>query len=121
MPLVNAHTFYQRHAGPSAKPTEAFRWVDDPVEDAAFATAMEYSPSRVNMTVDRSGPAPVLRWKDGNNNPFSANIGASGVLWHKAPYNSPSGTYSVAPGPLPTGYWECDQYGRPYDLNDLQA
>lgn len=269
MPAVIAHSFRQQHAGSAAKPTEAFRWEDDPAEDVAFAAAMEFTGSgadRINMVVDRSGPTPVLRWEDtnadlvedfedgtlqftvnpggaapwfrtnaptsdgrptaktgqwsfraggithgqtsdavvtvppgaltvqcqrrvssepgfdflrilingvevgavsglgewaqstsynvsaastitfrytknssasqyddtayiddvrfvgaGSPNAYSTEIGTAGVVWHRAPWNSPSGTTSVAPGPLSEGYWECDQYGRPFDLNDLLA
>jgi hypothetical protein len=123
VPAVTVHTFRQRHAGTAARPTAAFRWEDDPSEDVAFAAAMEFTQfgaERINMAVDRSGSAPVLRWED-SGTPSSTSIGASGVLWHPAPWNSPSGTTSVAPGPLGEGYWESDQYGRPFDLNDLLA
>jgi len=105
-----------------------FRWVDDSAEDGdfvSFAVGNIGVPNGVltfaNFTVDRTG-TPELRWDVViAGDPTVVDTGSIALV----PNTYWSGSYykpSAPPSPVDmTGYWECDQYGRPFDLDDLVA
>lgn len=97
-----------------------WEWTDDPAQDADFLAAVDPT-GHVHPAVDRSGPAPLLRWtRDDVDRTEQQRELQIGQLW------SPRGSYyngtTSEPGVVSAdGYWSCDEYGRPYNLADLQA
>lgn len=122
MARIRMHTFHAQHLGRTGKPTWVFKWVDDPLQDYDFLDAMatsglEGAPILNSALVDRSGPTPVFRWTDHDDNPHEADLVVD-QYWH---HNMARVGESLAgPNVLSvSGYWRCDPTGRPYDLNDL--
>lgn len=113
MPALWMRSFKPALGTVVGKPIRVFNWQDDPVEDADFAAAMT-AQFVTNVTVDRSGPTPVLRWEGSGGTPKSKELGAVGTHYFSYPSGGPD-ALDV------TGYWESDEYGRPFDLNDLLA
>lgn len=129
MPEVRMNSFVQQHAGVTGWWTKFFRWEDNPAEDAAFTAYINKAGEAENAVVDRSGSEPILSWT-WNGTPHSEPAGPVGSHWHYSyRTNTPEDVYAGNYGDravvkfsgVPTGYWECDEYGRPFDLNDLLA
>lgn len=106
-----------------------WHWDDTPEDDPALIEFLRRFSwlSSGDYEVDRSGVGPVLRWqKYVNQNGAWVPSGN----WRENPLNvgdyvlprggGGSNLYEPVVGPLP-GYWESDNSGRPYDLNDLVA
>lgn len=99
-----------------------------------------YQNTLGDFHVDRSGPAPVLRWQwyqlDSSTDWERVPTGTYGelplmtgdyidALGYESPTwpdegDNPYGGEIIAKWDM-VGRWESDQYGRPYDLNDLLA
>lgn len=119
MPEVRMATFHFRHGGSVGKPTTFFRWENAPDEDAAFVDYVNLGPA-ANASVDRSEPsAPVLQFDIGSTT-YRRYVGTPGTHWHNTYYDPEDGFEAPARFDV-AGYWKCDVYGRPYDLNDLLA
>lgn len=128
MPIVTMQSFYPTHIPPPnrppGRPAEFYRWngLDDiNHNDYDFQRVMLYSNAATTaqwFEIDRSGSSPVLRWTDYENNTYELDPGPVGTYWH--PAVPQAGLIGPGPGPWDvTGYWRCNQHGRPYDLNDL--
>lgn len=141
MPRVEMHSF--RPGGSGGSIGKYYKWVNDPAEDSDFVSYMQdYWEGRSgffsDFSVDRSGASPELRYQEyeviysPNPNPGAYPTGN----WRSEPlhvgdYMTPEDwrNHPIEEGSsigLPaaqdvTGWWECDEYGRPYDLNDLLA
>lgn len=121
MTLKRMHTFSQRHAGSTGRSTEFFLWENNPSEDAAFEEYIGQNFAVSDVEVDRSGSELALRWV-ADSSSFYMPIGAAPAYWHYQYSSEPGTTGGITRfDAWPPGYWECDQYGRPYDLNDLLA
>lgn len=122
---MNSFTPY---GGSSGNTKYIFAWSNDPAEDAAFVTYVEtavdqgYTSSEArNAAVDRSGPAPVLTYERWNNpgtgwvfdRSYSVTLSTGSAV-----YRANNWAVTVLDT---TGYWDSDQYGRPFNLNDLLA
>jgi len=89
--------------------SRAWKFVDDPAEDAAFRDRLrQVSNNNVSFTVDRTGPSPVLR-TSGWSHPLTV-----GQVWRRGT-QGPS-YVQVCDGLI---FWECDQYGRAYSIDNL--
>lgn len=118
MPAVLMNAF-SKGAGAIGRPTTLFLWEDDPSEDATFAVLMTVPPRVKNVAIDRSGTEPVIQWDDYNNNRRSKPIGPAGTHWYYDVATT-TGSFIYEPGIVDvTGWWVSDEYGRPFDLNDL--
>lgn len=108
---------------------KAFHWMNDPVEDAAFlALAVEelegfwgdVSPVYRNLHMDRSGAEPTVRWEFWDYGteyigPDSLVIGTTESFWsnNRSPRRLSLGLLDM------NQYFECDQYGRAFSIDDL--
>lgn len=127
-------TYVNRFSYPGAHTTQtspAWRW--DGTDDATFASFVEAESDGYvgDVNVDRSSGTPVLRWQyyqawDGQPKGVFGELELTSGMFvnprYQPPYGSPD-TLGQRPGAVDPadGYWESDQYGRPYDLNDLLA
>lgn len=140
---------YTNSLGPTQFPAfrKSFRWVDDPAEDDDFVafvreavdeSAFNPPDMRVReLAVDRSGAEPVLTWEKWDEiyvpdpeDEWSGDyvwqhigtgarpIGPPGTIWRVATALNSSELGYVGAFPM-TGYWECDEHGRAYNLSDL--
>lgn len=106
-----------------------WKWDDNPADDerlVLFLHRFSWSSSG-DYEVNRDGVGPVLRWQK-----YISDAGTwvPAGDWREVPLNVgdfilPRGStgdmlYEPLVGPVP-GYWESDQYGRPFDVNDLVA
>jgi hypothetical protein len=130
VPAKYMHGFVPKSYGNSA--AYVFAWSNDPSEDADLldyvaATAIGRPPYVWEVRdsyVDRSGPSPVLHWDmwylSGGTWHFDASrsftLSTSSVVYFSNGSNR--GEVVVFD---PAGFWDSDQYGRPFDLNDLLA
>lgn len=102
-----------------------FAWSNNPAEDANFLTyldvTLDYGADFEvrNESVDRSGAAPLATWQHWR---ISTNTlyqsGSLTLSTGSAVYRGWNGTLTLFDT---TGHWDSDQYGRPFDLNDLLA
>lgn len=100
-------------------------WLWEDADDSAFCAFVQERAGVYigDVTVDRSGAAPVLRWQ------VYQYQYPPGVYQPSGQYGSLTlsvGTFISAPSGIPAvldmaGRWESDQFGRPYNLNDLLA
>lgn len=130
MPAKYMHGFVPKSYGSSA--AYVFGWSNDPGEDTDLldyvaATAIGRPPyvwEVRNAYVDRSGPAPVLHWDmwyvSGGTWYFDASRTLTLSISSEVYYSNGSNRGEVVVFD-PTGYWDSDQHGRPFDLNDLLA
>jgi hypothetical protein len=122
MPAKFMHSFIPWRFGVASY---VFAWSNDPAEDPAFlaylATTLVYGVDWEvrNAAVDRSGAQPQVTWEMWR---ISTNTlygtGAEALSTGSEVYLGFNGSISVLDT---TGYWDSDQYGRPFDLNDLLA
>ena len=111
----------------SSSARKGWQWIDAEAADAALVDFVEqnssgYGGSFDDLYVDRTGPTPRLRWQryDYSNGPMG--------IWDEIVLDE--GTV-VDPDTLigyykpdvfdMAGKWFSDEYGRPYNLNDLLA
>jgi hypothetical protein len=113
---------------------KSFLYINDSNEDAAFVGFVRETLDQLaggtdlrvrNLVIDRSG-APSFQWETWERQwvddeqvwvqtgSSSLGIGAGGTYWR---YTA-SAALRVAPFNM-TYYWECDDLGRAYDVNDL--
>lgn len=108
---------------------EGWRWED--VDDTSFlnwAIAQGLGANRQDFSLDRTN-GPALMWQvymysyeTGSYAPtgnYETMPLTTGVTYTKGYMNDPTPLIDV--DTFLSGYWESDQYGRPYDLNDLLA
>jgi hypothetical protein len=109
-------------------------WLWENTDDAGLVAYMEVNSSgwQADFTVDRSSPDVLLCWQKyefvsgGSFSPTGAYdsiaIASGDYLDPIAPqpYN-PDGPNSAPEVVDIVGRWQSDQYGRPFDLNDLLA
>lgn len=128
MPEIRIHGFHLNAMGfPGAQ--RAWRWAnsDDDSEFITFVQSVVSVQAMRNCEVDRSGSTPELLWDVYEfSYPSWVPTGNSDSL--PLVENVIYAAWSVYPEPLRLadasvlgGWWESDQYGRPYDLNDLLA
>lgn len=120
MPEVKHYAFVVRHPTTvNQQITTFFRWDDDPLEDSAFRSYIDRQSNVASVSIDRSGPEPVLNWTQDSVS-HSEPCGPAGTYWHYYFRDLSSGYFFVTKfGSEVPGYWECDDHGRPLDLNDL--
>lgn len=127
---MNAFSFEAHVSTTTNKTVYIFDWSNDPGEDADFeayiaSTLPWVSPGYEarNVVVDRSGATPLVSWENWQ-------LYGTPATWHfvssgSAPLSTGSVLYKAGNQALSTfdstGYWDSDQYGRPFDLNDLLA
>ncbi|MBN9791302.1 hypothetical protein DMP17_22225 [Pseudonocardia sp. TMWB2A] len=138
MPATYIHSFAPR--GVSGSPAPAWHHTSADT-DTALTTWAETNipadgdPGCGDFTVDRSGPAPRLTWRHfestydpstgdyvrtptGTGDAVDLVDGQLYIGWK----NQHSQPWRVASAATVTGgYWESDQHGRPFDLDDLLA
>jgi hypothetical protein len=121
MPLVYVNGFKT-----SVKPV----WEWDDTDDAglvAFMTA-ECPATCNNFSIDRAGSPVVLRWEKYQ---YTGGDYTATGLYFDIPINVGDRLDPTCPYPYPsaagpgvrdmTGIWVSDQFGRPFDINDMQA
>jgi hypothetical protein len=140
MPLIQMHSF--KPGGTGKWVGKYFKWVDDPTEDADLVGFVESYWADNNqyvddVSVDRSGTTPELRCQryevsydpsnpgrlptgDWHSEPLTVGDHLVAEDWRGRPF-SPGGSRGWPGAVDVTGWWECDEYGRPFDLNDLEA
>lgn len=125
MPL----TYVNSMSAGTAPFAKAFRWVNDPAEDSAFlALAIEelegswedVSLVYRNLAMDRSGAEPTVRWEFWDYGteyvgPDSLVIGTAETYWSP---NRSKRRLGLGPTDMDF-YFECDQYGRAFSIDDL--
>jgi hypothetical protein len=125
---MNAFSFEAHVSSTTNRTVHVFDWSNDPGEDADFETyiaaALPWAGGSYevrNADVNRSGAQPQLTWELWRLSGGSWVFDSSG----SAPLNTGSAIYKAGNAALTafnaTGYWDSDQYGRPFDLNDLLA
>jgi hypothetical protein len=125
---MNAFSFEVHVSNASNRTVHVFDWSNDPAEDTAFAAyiaaALPWAAPGYearNVVVNRSGATPQASWENWYLSGGTWHFGSSGA----APLSTGSAHYRAGNEVLgvfdPTGYWDSDQYGRPFDLNDLLA
>lgn len=109
-------------------PRNAWTWEDSPSDDAGLAAALAAVSAsgyeeKQDWAVDRGGATPTLIWQ-AYTRPNASSPWTPTGSWGALPlfvgmlislHGSSHGT------DLGDAYWESDQYGRPFDLNDLLA
>lgn len=125
MPATYVQTFWR--SGRKA-------WLWDDQDDLDFITwigsVLDPYPNR-DFAVDRTGPEPELTWQpyaydsgtssmqpDGPRQSMALTEGTYYTAWNSTSTSIDS-LYPAAD--MMTGFWESDEYGRPYNLNDLLA
>jgi hypothetical protein len=99
-------------------PAEVWDWTDSSLEDSAFIAWVQANGGGTGYTIDRSGSPTQLKWTDYYAGAQSVAMPAGSVWGAQA---TTIGTNGYA-GVLDTaGCWDCDTYGRPFNVNDLQA
>lgn len=125
MPAIYINNF-----GFTNQVSPAWRWEN--TDDAGLSAFMEEhsSDEQGDFSVDRSGTDVLLTWQKyeyvggGNYGPTGVydNIAiADGDYLHPKVYSPVYGEPATPQVFDMTGWWESDQYGRPFDLNDLLA
>lgn len=122
---VTSFTSYQYPGvGPGSDPRQMFEW-DDAGDNSALETWAEGRyPGQFSVTIDTSGPTDVFQWEQTANGSatgsFDLEPGMLVWVW-KFPGLLGEPTRVTTFDGLPVGSWFSDEYGRPLDLNDLQA
>jgi hypothetical protein len=109
-------------------PWKVFVWDDNPSDDDTF---IDYLSQNVSLTIlsfdiDRSGPPELVTTSAIPDVPVERTPLAVGDIWFAA---APGAHFAgmnddrwLAPGRVDlTGRWWSDEYGRPFDLEDLAA
>jgi hypothetical protein len=125
MPLTYVNSLCAGTA-PFAK---AFHWVNDPAEDQAFLDLAVQELDKFwddvslvyrNLTMDRSGAEPTVRWEfwdygETYVGPDFVVVGTAESYWSP---NLSKRNLGIGPTDMNV-YWECDERGRAYSIDNL--
>lgn len=114
------------HLGAFA-PTTVWKWANtDDAGLVAWLNAASWETSS-DYAVDRTGVQPTLRWQQYTS---VGGVWTPSGVWRAVPltvgdyivarHTGSSSPYEPGVDPMP-GRWEGDQYGRPYNVNDIVA
>lgn len=101
---------------------QAWRW-DNTDDDGEFLTwldgRLDVDVTAWGFTVDRTGSSPELTWQPPSGPPQTLPLteGVLYIAWAAGTSVDHVRDITTVLG----GFWESDEYGRPFDLNDLLA
>jgi len=128
MPARRIHSFIlttigvQQQTDPS--PWTVFEWTGSGDNTDMIDWAEAFRPGQLDASIDDSGDPDVFSWEQTANGSatgsFDLVAGRYLRLW-KTPGMLGEPVHVEFFDGVPEGRWVSDEYGRPLDLNDLQA
>lgn len=115
---------YASAVSPDSAPWTVFEWIDSSENGDLVDWAEAFRPGQLDASVDSGGPTPVFNWEQTANGSatgsFDLVAGRYIRLWKTPSLLGEPVRVEHFDG-VPDGRWVSDEYGRPLDLNDLQA
>jgi len=120
MTEVRIHSLVLSPSADGYEPWTAFEWNDSGDDTALVDWAEAFRPGQLSASVD----AGDFNWEQTANGSDTGSVTlASGViirLW-KIPNSLGEPVHVDHFDEMPPGRWFSDEFGRPFDVNDLQA
>jgi len=105
-------------------PWTVFEWLDSSENGDLVTWAEAFRPGQLSASVDTGVSPPVFHWQQTANGSASGSFdlvaGRMVRVWKVPELFSQPVLVSHFDG-VPDGRWVSDEYGRPLDINDLQA
>jgi hypothetical protein len=109
--------------GEGTAPWSVFEWSSSSDDTGLVDWAEAFRVGYLSASVDNTGPTPAFLWEQTSGGSASGSIDLiAGRMIRLVPPTFIGSPVTVSYlDAVPAGMWRSDQYGRPLDIDDLQA